>query len=100
MGTEILVLTYLTTPLIFVINIALLFKGRFPNSKALVLLLLNVVFMGYFIVTGLFSEHFIQAYFVGGFFLITFQIIALLVATLLRYKVSKLKELNNINCAK
>ena len=79
---------------------ALLFKGRFPNSKALVLLLLNVVFMGFFIVTGQFSEHFIQAYFVGGFFLIPFQIIALLVATLLRYKVSKLKELNNINCAK
>ncbi len=90
MGTEILVLTYLTTPLIFVVNIALLLKGKLPNPKALVLLLLNIVFMGYFIVSGLLGEYFIQAYLVGGFFLIPFQILALIAATLLRYKVSKL----------
>ncbi|MEQ3644977.1 hypothetical protein [Alteromonas sp.] len=90
MGTEILVLTYLTTPLIFLANVVLLFKSKFPNSKALVLLLLNVVFMGYFVVSGLLSEYFIQAYLVGGFLLIPFQILALIAATLVGSKVRKL----------
>ena len=90
MGTEILVLTYLTTPLIFVVNVALLLKGKFPNSKALVLLLLNLFFMGYFVVSGLISGYLIQAFLAGGFFLIPFQIIALIVATLLSSWVSKL----------
>ena len=90
MGTEILVLTYLTTPLMLVFNAALLFKGKFPNSKALVLLLLNLVFMGYFVVSGLLNGYLIQAFLIGGFFLIPFQTIALIVATLLSSKVSKL----------
>ena len=90
MGTEILVLAYLTTPLIFIVNIVLLFKGKFPNSKAVVLLVLNVVFMGYFVASGLLSGYFIQAYLVGGFLFIPFQILALIAAVLLASKVSSL----------
>lgn len=47
-------------------------------------------FMGYFVVSGLLSEYFIQAYLVGGFLLIPFQILALIAATLVVSKVRKL----------
>ena len=46
--------------------------------------------MGYFVVSGLLSEYFIQAYLVGGFLLIPFQILALIAATLVGSKVRKL----------
>ena len=89
MGTEILVISYLTTPLIFLVNVGLLFKGTFPNPKALIFLVLNTLFMGYFAISGYLEGYLIQAYLIGGFLLIPFQILGLFVAVLLGSKLAK-----------
>jgi len=80
MGTEIIVLSYLTTPIIFIISFGMLFKTRFPNPKAVILLSVNTLFIGYFLIEGFFSGYLLQAFLVGGFLLIPFQIISLLLA--------------------
>jgi hypothetical protein len=49
MGTEILAISFFTTPLIFLISVGLLFKRKFPNPKAIILLALNTLFISYFL---------------------------------------------------
>ncbi|MEI8623597.1 hypothetical protein P4S67_03520 [Pseudoalteromonas sp. B137] len=95
MGTEILVITYLTTPLIFLINVGLLFKRRFPNPKAIILLALNTIFIAYFLISGVIDGYLLQAFLVGGFLLIPFQLLGLLAAALLGSKLGSL--LGNID---
>ncbi|WP_024608445.1 hypothetical protein [Pseudoalteromonas sp. TAB23] len=73
MGTEIVVLSYLTTPIIFFISIGMLFKTSFPNAKAVILLSVNTLFIGYFIIEGFISGYLLQAFLVGGFLLIPFH---------------------------
>ena len=90
MGTEILVISYLFVPIIFLVNLGLLFKRRFPNPKALIMLLLNLLFMGYFIVVGYLQGYLVQAFLVGGFLLIPFQLFALLMAALFGSKLAKI----------
>ena len=80
MGTEIVVLSYLTTPIIFIISIGMLFKTRFPNPKAVILLSANTLFIRYFLIEGFFSGHLLQAFLIGGFLLMPFQIISLVLA--------------------
>ncbi|MDO6713417.1 hypothetical protein Q4567_22020 [Aliiglaciecola sp. 2_MG-2023] len=95
MGTEILAITYLTTPLIFLINVMVLFKRKFPNPKAIILLALNTIFIGYFLVSGVIDGYLIQAFLVGGFLLIPFQLLGFLTAVLFAGKLDRL--LGNID---
>jgi hypothetical protein len=89
MGTEIFVIFFIITPLIFVVNIFLLFRGKWPNSKALIILISNSLFLGYFCISGASEGHFLQAFLVGGFFLIPFQVVSLLLASFLGDKLEK-----------
>ena len=74
----------------FLMNIALLFKRKWPNSKALVILISNSLFLGYFCVDGAMSGHLVQSFLVGGFFLIPYQVISLTLASLFSSKLDKL----------
>jgi hypothetical protein len=80
MGTEIFVLSYLVTPLIFLVSIGLLFKTKFPNAKAIIVLIVNSLFLGYFLLSGALDGYLLQAFLVGGFLLIPFQIVSLSLA--------------------
>jgi hypothetical protein len=97
MGTEILVISFFTTPLIFLISVGLLFKRKFPNPKAIILLVLNTLFISYFIITGLIDGHILQAFLVGGFLLVPFQVLGVLAALSLGGKLGdKLGSVSNV----
>ena len=64
----------------------MLFKTSFPNPKAVILLSVNVLFIGYFIIEVFFSGYLLQGFLIGGFLLIPFQIISILLAYLLGKK--------------
>jgi hypothetical protein len=84
------VVFFLITPIMFVINICLLFKRRWPNANALIILSSNTLFLGYFCITGAIEGHFVQAFLVGSFFLIPFQVVSLLLASFLGAKLDRL----------
>jgi hypothetical protein len=88
MGTEIVALSYLTTPLIFLISMGLLFKTKFPNAKAIIILTVNLLFLGYFLVSGAMAGYLLQAFLIGGFLLIPFQLVSLLLAYLFGRKLN------------
>jgi hypothetical protein len=97
MGTEILVISFFTTPLIFLINVGLLFKRKFPNPKAIILLVLNTLFISYFLVTGFIDGYILQAFLVGGFLLMPFQVLGVLAALLCGGKLGeKLGNVSNV----
>ena len=89
MGTEITVISFLTTPLIFFLCVILVFKTKFPNSKAIIILSLNLIFLGYFLISGYVSGYLIQSFLVGGFLLIPFQIISIAAAYIFGNKLAK-----------
>jgi hypothetical protein len=89
-GTEILVIFFLITPLMFLVNIGLLFKRKWPNSKALIILLSNSLFLGYFCIEGAMSGYLVQAFLVGSFFLLPYQVISLILASMFSSKLDKL----------
>jgi hypothetical protein len=97
MGTEILAISFFTTPLIFLISVGLLFKRKFPNPKAIILLALNTLFISYFLITGLIDGYIIQAFLIGGFLLIPFQVLGVLAALLFGGKLGeKLGSVSNV----
>ena len=89
MGTEKVVISYLTTPLILIVSLLLLFKTKFPNGKAIVLCVLNLIFMSYFVISGAIGGYLLQAFLVGGFLLIPFQLASILLSYILGGLVSK-----------
>jgi hypothetical protein len=89
MGTEIFAVSFVTTPLIFLITVGLLFKRKFPNPKAIIILILNAIFISYFVVVGFIDGYLLQAFLVGGFLLIPFQIFGVLIALLFGGKLGK-----------
>ena len=96
MGTEFLTISLFTTPTILLVNLGILFRGGFPNPKAIIMLLSNVLFILFFIVTGLIDGYLKQAIVIGGFLLIPFQLITLILATILgkslREKLRRISE--------
>lgn len=97
MGTEIFALSFVTTPLIFLVSLGLLFRRKFPNPKAIIILTLNTIFIGYFLITGILGGYLLQAFLVGGFLLIPFQILCLLAAVLFGGKLgNKLGNVSNV----
>ena len=97
MGTEILAISFFTTPLIFLISVGLLFKHKFPNPKAIILLVLNTLFISCFLITGLIDGYIIQAFLIGGFLLIPFQVLGVLAALLFGGKLGeKLGSVSNV----
>jgi hypothetical protein len=97
MGTEILAISFFTTPLIFLISVGLLFKRKFPNPKAIILLALNTLFISYFLITGIIDGYILQAFLIGGFLLIPFQVLGGLAALLFSGKLGeKLGSVSNV----
>ncbi|WOT04384.1 hypothetical protein [Shewanella youngdeokensis] len=80
MGTEILGVFIFITPLMFILNIGMLFKRKFPNPKALIVLISNTAFMSIFIVSGILDGYLLQATLAGGLFLIPFQVVSIVLA--------------------
>ena len=88
MGMEIFHIFYWTTPVVFLINIGFVFVKSFPNVKALVFLMLNVMFIGYFLLDGYFAGYLIQSYLIGGFFLLPFQMLVLFIVIIFSNKLN------------
>jgi hypothetical protein len=66
----------------------LLFKTKFPNAKAIIILTVNSLFLGYFLVSGAMGGYLWQAFLIGGFLLIPFQLVSLLLAYLFDRKLN------------
>lgn len=90
MGTEFLGVFILIIPLMFILNIGLLFKRKFPNPKALIVLISNTAFMLIFIFSGILDGYLVQAILAGGLFLIPFQVVSIALAFLFSGFLTKL----------
>ena len=89
MGNEIIVLFLIVPLIVFGLNVWALLKTK-NRAEYCILFFLNIIFLGYFFVSGIMTDDVMQSILFGCVLFVPFQMISMLGATLLPYGVKGL----------
>jgi len=89
MGSEILSIFLFITLLFYILNILAL-KSPINRRKALLILVINSLYLSYFCIAGFIDDFFMQSLLLASLFFVPFQLVTLVITwVLLKYLPSK-----------